>query len=176
MFWCAFCRRFMLKRKITPSIIKFDPAIKSASPVGVFVQCQSIFSQVWIRTGTRSRTSPIILTPCSLSTDWIFWLEDEHKPSAFFGFCVLCGSLIINDDQRTRLCFHSNRPENMSWKGNQSPPVGAGHLKVRVSLWCWSVSSLVSWYIQCLHVVFSESGLVNSNTHHSQHCSRMSAF
>lgn len=57
---------------------------------------------------------------------------------------------------------------NLRRKGSKSPPVGpvgAGQLKVRASLWWWwCVSSLVLWYIQCLHVGFSECSLVISNT------------
>lgn len=132
-------------------------------------ECCSIFGWIYplssIRIGALSRTSAFIRTPCWLSADWWYFgsMTTTSVPLALFSFCVLCGSFVKITTSRP----HSDGPANMSWKGKQSPPVGPvgdGHLKVRVGLWCWSVSSLVSWYIQCLHVVFSESGLVNTNS------------
>ena len=174
----------MLQRSVTqPIIIIFDLEIRRSSHVFVFAH---VPEYLYI-----NRHPPFYPTPCRLSSDWVFWLVDEHKRSSrpLSGFCPFMAVWLKWLPAQPDCAFHSAQTCEHEMKREPvlllllllilllpSPvdPAGAGHLKVRSSLWCWSVSSLASWYIQCLRVVFSESGLVSCNTSRSQPCVYMS--
>lgn len=167
----------MLQRSITQPIIQFDLEIKRSSHVVVFAHVPEHLYM--------NGHPPFYPTPCRLSSDWIFWLFDEHKRSSrpLSGFCPFMAVCLKWLPARPDCAFHSAQTCEHEMKRGPVllllllPPVdpaGAGHLKVRSSPWCWRVSSLASWYIQCLRVVFGESGLVSCNTSRSQPCVYMS--